>query len=587
MKREYPVDLTEAAALLDKVAEDQCHPFKIASEFRRQADNSDDDVVRTAAAALEYSLLKAGSERRETYGPFAPLAETAEWVTPPYTWDLQNDMLVAWEQLAELVQSPVVAARLRDLLWVTDFGEKPHEHARAAIDNYLSATELPHCEGLESFSFLDRALDLARELKVPEIAKRAGQLAAEELVAEHQRRGSDPRPGVVIRLLTLLVDLRLADQPHDLQAHLEEAHAVFAGSFPDHRVALFQLQERLARGDQEEINRLRKESAKLWVWWADQQEDGWLRQHALLTALEFAKTTKTAADMRDDIRRMIEQIDPDDLPMESFEVETKVSRVEIEKLIDHIVGHDGIGPALDRFGRWWPPTGDSSSIGAAAEAEFEGAVILRHVRQAIHDKRKRPIRYLECDDDKRKWAIAQRTIRAARGHAILAHMTLRGIHEMYNPTQEELAALFQTELINADRADVFARALQHYWADRYDESIHIALPRIEGVLRSILGAIGGVTYIEPRGHEFGGKKTLGVILGNLCQFLPDECLHPLRFLLIDRFGLNLRNDYAHDLVEYPLNQNSQQQDAALVLHLVAHLRLFPFPPRSDPHENGG
>ncbi|MCY3919295.1 MAG: hypothetical protein OXG38_05755 [Chloroflexi bacterium] len=581
------MDLAEAAALLDKIAEEQCHPFKIASEFRERADNSDDDVVRIAAAALEYSLLKAGSERRETYGPFAPLAETAEWVTPPYTWDVKNDMLAAWGQLVELVQSPVVVARLRDLLWVTRFGEKPHEHAIAAIGSYLSATELPHCEGLESFSFLDRALDLSREIKVPGVAKRVGQLAAEELVAEHRRRGPDPRPGVIIRLLTLLVDLPADDRPRDLHARLEEAHVVFAGSFPDHRVALFQLQERLARGDQEEIDRLRKESAKLWIWWADQQDDGWLRQHALLTALEFAKTTKTAADMRDDIRRMIEQIDPDDLPMESFEVETKVSRLEIEKLIDHIVGHDGIGPALDRFGRWWPPTGDSSSIAAAAEAEFEGAVILRHVRQAILGKRNRPIRHLECDDDKRKWAIAQRTIMATQSHAILAHMALRGMYEAYNPSQEELAALFQTELIDADRADVFARALHHYWADRYDESIHIALPRIEGVLRSILGAIGGVTYIEPRGRQFGGEKTLGVILGNLCQFLPDEWLHPLRFLLINRFGLNLRNDYAHDLMEYPLNQNSQQQDAALVLNLAAHLRLFPFPPRSDSDEKDG
>ena len=242
------MDVREAAALLDEIAQDGSRSFEIASELRKCSESPCDPVVRTAAAALDYCLTESNEPRRETYGPFCPMLETDLGVTPPYTSDLEHDVLATWEQLAALVQSPVVAARLHDLLWVTRFGETRHEHARAAIDNYIAATELAHCDGLEPFSFLDRAFDLSRELNVPEVAQRVAQRAGEELVAEYKRHEADPRPGVVIRLLTLLVDLPAADRPDDLRKRLDEAHALFAGNYPDDRIALFQLQERLAHG---------------------------------------------------------------------------------------------------------------------------------------------------------------------------------------------------------------------------------------------------------------------------------------------------------------------------------------------------
>ena len=125
------MDPTEAAALLDEIAEEGCSLFEMESEFRKRAESPGDPVVKTAVAALQYSLTESDEPRRETYGPFVPMLETGGAVIPPYTSDLDRDVLATWERLVGIVESPIVAARLHDLLWVTRSGSSPHEHARA------------------------------------------------------------------------------------------------------------------------------------------------------------------------------------------------------------------------------------------------------------------------------------------------------------------------------------------------------------------------------------------------------------------------------------------------------------------------
>ncbi len=576
------MDLTEAAALLDKIAEEQCHPFKIASEFRKRAAIPADAVVRTAAAALQYDLTESGESRRETYGPFAPMLQTEDFVTPPYTWDVQDDVLNAWQQLAELVHSPVVAARLQDLLWVTSFGEAPHEHARAAINNYISASALPHCDGLEAFDCLDRAFDLSRQLNVPGVGERIRQRAVEELVAEYNRLEADARPGVVIRLLTLLVSLPAADQPDDLRGLLDQAHVLFAGNYPDNRIALFQLQQRLARGDQAEIERLQRESVELWIQWAAQQESGWLRLDALGKALEIANSTRTTADMREPIRLMMQQTDPSDLYTESAEVSFELPADEVERLIALIVGDDSVGRALDRLGAWWPPTGDLQETSAAVDEQMEKLVFWRLIPQVITDPTGHPLRVVDTDEAKRALAMVQHGAFAARVHAVITRRALLAIQEAYAPGQRELHEAFQTALINSQQAEVFARTLQHYWAGRFDEAIHIALPRIEAVLRQALLMAGGIARKQPHGGRSGGVKALGEVLQALSRWMPEEMRFPFRVLLTDDRGLNLRNRYMHGLPPQDESQQATEQDASLVIHIITHLRLLSLQPSTEP-----
>ena len=94
--------------------------------------------------ALGYRLLESSErEAREDYGgPFAPMTEMRDpiLIFPPYLLDLPNhdEVVAAWLDVADSVQSPAVAARLCDLVWCTHTGSERYRHARRAIESYLT-----------------------------------------------------------------------------------------------------------------------------------------------------------------------------------------------------------------------------------------------------------------------------------------------------------------------------------------------------------------------------------------------------------------------------------------------------------------
>ena len=136
--------------------------------------------------------------------------------------------------------------------------------------------------------------------------------------------------------------------------------------------------------------------------------------------------------------------------------------------------------------------------------------------------------------------------------------------------------MFAGSVFESHQADAFARALAHYWERRFDEAIHVALPRIEAVLRRMLVATGGIAYTEPHGGHSGHYKTLGTILSELRGRLPDEgWRRSMMVVLAEPAGLNLRNRYLHGLIV-----NVEQLHAALVLQVAAYLRLLV--PQDDP-----
>lgn len=562
------MDLTEAAALLDKIAEEQCRIYKIGSRFRERSQNPDDPIVQTTALALGYPL------RRSRNGHSKTNRGAHE------TFKIGDGALEAWDELTKLINSSAIAARFHDLLWSESSGDQPHEHARAAIQQYIAATRQPRCEGMEVVSYLERSDDLSREINAPQFAKLIGQRASEELIAEYECHQTKSRPGVVIRLLKLLLSLDESERPEELRTYFDEAHRLFADREPRNRADLLQLQEALAGDDPDERGRLRRARADLWVEHARQQEPGLGKIAALRQALEVPDTTGQLANVRNDIRRTIEQIDPGDIYTESFEFSVRIPPEQIEEIIADIVRNDGIRAALDRFGAWWPPTGHPAEVTAFVDELRERFVFLAHSSRIAFDDEGRPLHYAGTDKETRDLAVVEHEVLVARAHAACARIVLDRIGEKYAPDQEELRALFQTEIIAHEQADAFARALDHYWAGRFDESIHTALPRFEPLLRQALAAAGGVTYEEPQGDQPGGAKTLGKLLRDLSHCMPKDLLHPLSVLLTDPLGLNLRNRYLHGLARN--TGSSLKQDAVLVLWIAARLRLLQPIPAADP-----
>ena len=154
-----------------------------------------------------------------------------------------------------------------------------------------------------------------------------------------------------------------------------------------------------------------------------------------------------------------------------------------------------------------------------------------------------------------------------------ARLALDKVGERHAHDRDALRDLFESDFVDHDEAQAFKRAFEHYWADRSEEAIMVALPKIEAVLRKVLEASGGVIYDPPQGVRPGGVRTLGPVLWDLERTSSDDMMRWWRFFRValteSTPGLNLRNRYVHGLV-----RTATKQDAVVVLRICAMLRLF-------------
>ena len=303
-----------------------------------------------------------------------------------------------------------------------------------------------------------------------------------------------------------------------------------------------------------------------------QQERGLARQHWLSRALDVANNKPGASGMRDVILRHIQEVDPDSYDFVSIPVEIEIPAEQVEAIVEAIVGIDGIAPALDRLATaLGSPAGDPEEIERAVDETAQQFVYTRLVSRDFLDNDGRVILHLDSDEDKRRADVVERERLNILFDAGLTQAALDRIAERYSPNTEELRESFLCGYINAEQADAFARALEHYWSGRFDESLHVALPRIEAVLRKVLAEAGGVVYSEPRGSSPGGVRTLGAILEDLHPVFGDDhegWWRSLRTALTDPLGLNLRNRHLHGLAG-----PARKQEAAVVLKIAAFLRF--------------
>ena len=355
------LDAAQAAALLDKLAPTQSDLWTLGTKFREEADDPENPLVRAVSWALGYRLLESSEQgARATYGgPFAPMVEMPDGVFPPYRGDLPNrdEVVAAWRDVAGSVQSPAVAARLCDLVWCTHTGSERYRHARRAIESYLSAADLADTDHVYVTKYLDRALDLARQIKATDLVERARDRIMVALENELQREDASSRPGIWARLLNLLVSLDPEDRPSGLREQVLQAHELVSER-PDVWQALFELEEQLVRGDPEEVERIQLATAEMLIEHALRQENGLAREYWLREALTVATQKRGAASTRDRIRHEIEHIDSNTYDLQSTTVETELPAEDVEAWLDGIVGDDELDAALRRFAFFdGPPVG--------------------------------------------------------------------------------------------------------------------------------------------------------------------------------------------------------------------------------------
>ena len=565
--------------MLDEIASEEHRLYSIGSAFRERANDPEDPVARAVAWMLGYWLVEASDvSNRRRYGvPFAPAMELQEGVLPPYLENLPDskEVLGIWTELAGLVRHQLVKARVSDLLWCVGSSGDRHQHARNAIEAYLSAAAPTDDDErlLDAARGLGRALELSLAINAPELAGRVRDRITQMLQHELEAEDADSRPGVWMRLFRPLVDLDPGERPSDLSELLERAHALVADR-PDVRLSLFQMEERLAAGQRDLVQRGARSAVAMLITHARRQINGMARQHWLMEAHELARMKGLGARTDRSIRRALQRIDPSSFDWQTHSIPISIPSDEVEEWVESIVGGDGVDAALRRFATaGGSPVGDQRETEEVVDERAQQFVFKNLFTRVVTDEQGYQIRLAESPEDKRSLDILEHEARSIQFDGLVRQLALDRIGERYSTDTETLRQLFRTEMIDDAQADAFARAFEHYWADRPDEALLVCLPRVEAVLRRWLDAAGGVVYQPPRGLRPGRVHGLGEALRGLEELATGEMANWLRFhrvALTEQVpGLNLRNRHVQGLAE-----RATKEDAAIVLRIVALLRLI-------------
>ena len=308
-------NVEEFAELIDEIAGDRCDTVDVWFDLDKDSRSPTGLLAEALRAALLLDYADSNDWRRQIYGPFVGISGPKP-VTDP-VW------LSTWEDVSEHIKSPAISGRLRDLLWIDKFGDRPDLHARGAIADYLSGSvaqgRIESCH----LSQLQRAHELLLEIRADDLRPLVSAQIRKCIKLEFRASDADQRPGIGIRLLSLLAQFPDANSKAELAKHLETAKSIFADQYPSNREGLIDIEEILAESDQERLAELQRERIQLWIDWSRKDKNPMLIHHALERALDIANATAGEADLRRRIRQMLQEINWDEAELEKSALNRK------------------------------------------------------------------------------------------------------------------------------------------------------------------------------------------------------------------------------------------------------------------------
>ncbi|MDP9419440.1 MAG: DUF4209 domain-containing protein [Actinomycetota bacterium] len=562
--------LRDLALVVDAIAR-RVRPWQIGHELAKDltADGrsmTPDEVA--VVQALERTLDWSGEGDGRHFRPW--------WLDEDTSLEETHDSWPAvWESVAEAGEHPTVVAHLSDLLWIARHGT-PHLHAQRAVDAYLASADV-----LDEWHDRCRSLMRAHEL--------AGAIRDRDRLTVTEARICDATDaaltaselGVALALLDHLLSRRLGDDAATRAAELLE-RTWRTASRTDHVERLAKL---LLRRVEDDSKRLEVNGRVVAVFRdRAEQEEGFGRLIALREALRVAE--ELGHPSHGEILHEIETLDSESA-FTAVRTEQVLSRQHIAAYCVELVGADSLERALARFASQLPITPTSVQrmrdntlvrlwhvVTNFRIGEANSVVTSTETANADQD----PIlAAVERDVLQRVGYQAQMTAFLFLVPAL--HQTLAS----YEPwTVADVHALLEPGPADVVVADALARSLEHFHHRRYDEAVHVALPRVERLIRHIARSCGVATTKRPT-KRVGGVRGLGEILFDLRgdgnpPILPEPLLTAAELTLVDPDSLNLRNEFLHGI-----SDEARAAEAALVLQLGLALSLAI---RLGPEESG-
>ncbi len=559
----------------------------LSNERAKHGDLSEEDWK---AYISEYSVFffGEGGDGESVWGTyFRPMVEFTQGqsvVRNPDITQLDTDTITHWQHRASEVKNPVMKARYADAAW--DFakpianGQPDYKCALLAIDGYTDATDRHFYKWEnEGVQWLVRALHLARSVGDTERVKKV----VDAMFSFYQATLQPKLIGIWVFLFDnlygekkLISDAQEAQIIADLEAMLAKLSVVGEPNYFDPFGAQAAA-ERLARhykkqGDTANVERVLKTYGEafrtlaaganpmLAMAWLQPvieryEQEGMKDEAEQLRLMQIEKGKNIASDMK------------------HYSVEAKTTKQDYDDLVKKLLVKNDLGATLSNIARYFIPSVDRAK--KTVEELKTVAPLMSMIPITMVDNTGRALAKIGTDDDGSEGRIFQHLAQTMGFYQPFLSYVIEAIATEFQPTADDiLAVLYQSPLFLESRRSILRDGLSAYLSKDHLKGIHVLVPQIEEMLRTLLALMGIPPQKSvPRHPGITDVKNMNDALGDprVQQVLTESVWMYLTVLYIDRRGMNLRNDLSHGLVPA---EGFNQPIADRVLHSLLVLSLL-------------
>ena len=513
--------------------------------------------------AFSYYLpLKISDEKN----PYVPAFQSVAGSFPPQLATLKSEVLDSWDKSLEILSTSILtSARISDLLSILGPANVRYKNAEIAFKSYQVILNTFNWDNLYLAVVAARCYHLAKQFNQVDWLDSSYKSIIK--LIDKSLAGEKPQPGVVISLLEVLENEAGPDLIADLEIRVEQALQKYVSDFFNiDQILLLKARIKRLSGQDKNVARLRIGNWEK----AANDSNGLVALMHIQAALHIAKNSglKSEVNRLELLAEKVSQDSPPELQKIEGKVEIPIAVYESYKASFTV--QDDFSETLLRLAIHSPVPIERTKDNDYISQLMNDFPVQNLFPVIVLNSKNLPIALLKTYEEKFEYEWAKFNT----SRMLLWGLLFSDILDQFSSETSTKKVSFQDHLnisntfTNFDK-DIFSKCFEYYVEGKFDEVLHLALPRIEAVLRCFLDATGIPTYQMPFNNRKGAYLTLDGIISNLCSVYSIDSWNYSRSLLIDRFQLNLRNDVLHGLVG-----QANKIHAALVVHLILILSLL-------------
>jgi hypothetical protein len=522
-----------------------------------------DDAPRLVAAACW--VVDYATEISDRNAKLVPWHLFGDRTEPPHVRDVDDSIKGAWRDLFALAKSPAARSRLAHLLFQLG-GAGGREMAAVAVDTYVQSAAIwqRRSDAIEDLKVASR---IARAVNDDERAAGAVDLLLDHVGILLEADNPNLTGSVVIHALR-----HAAAEPEPstrLGAVLERAAEAL--TFPDDRDEVLQLI--LSRCvDDAGRQQLWRRRVDAYLTSADDAESEIMRILLREKAVQIADKSGIQ-EVRERAASVLQTARDRDLEVIRAESSSDLYDELFEEMRDRFIAGDTWERALMSFATCGPLNGNTARNKEMVHEHHNLAPLTALFPATVFGPGNLPYFRATTPDEKFEYDLTKLEAQIIAG---MLGPLIAALHEIPRrfglPTTRQLAEFLVTwPGIHRSALPSIVLALQRFWIGDTPGAIHTLVPKIETLIRELLLRIDYGMYALEQSHRPGQYPALGFLIDALAgRFnISESGVRFLKVVLNEPAGLNIRNQFAHGIVEY-----GDVGTAALMIHTALFVGIL-------------